>query len=384
MKVNLTRRIRLEDGSSPYCPVVMAANGRLKPDFVVVKGKEEYHPGGTFYLDWNQNGKRHRVWAGTDGAQALAKKHLQEGILAAQNTGVENVPALPSSRINTGRLLVHRVAVYLEGMRLTRKPRSYNAYKNALNYFMESCKKQTLEEIERGDLLKFSAYLRDEKNQSDRSVRNKFEHVMSFLKTEGIRGLVGKNDWPKYTEQDVEVYEKEELDKLFAVCDVEERLWWEFFLMTGMREQEAMHTYWRDVNFAAGTVRVTAKPERSWTPKTFVEREIPIPTKLVEALKEHKKRAERACPLVFPTAGCNVKLDFLDCLKAAAERAELDKNNFWLHKFRSTFCTWSLWAGVDLRTVQSWMGHTDIQSTMRYLKPQRSAQVRDKVNAIFA
>jgi hypothetical protein len=40
---------------------------------------------------------------------------------------------------------------------------------------------------------------------------------------------------------------------------------------------------------------------------------------------------------VFPTSGCNPKLDFLDCLKAVAERAELNKEDFWLHKFPSTF-----------------------------------------------
>jgi integrase/recombinase XerD len=53
-------------------------------------------------------------------------------------------------------------------------------------------------------------------------------------------------------------------------------------------------------------------------------------------------------------------------------------------KFRATFATWSLWAGVDLRTVQQWLGHSDMESTMRYLKPSRSQQVRDKVNEIFA
>jgi len=29
------------------------------------------------------------------------------------------------------------------------------------------------------------------------------------------------------------------------------------------------------------------------------------------------------------------------------------------------------------------MGHTDIESTMRYLKPNRSQAVRDKVNVMF-
>ena len=44
----------------------------------------------------------------------------------------------------------------------------------------------------------------------------------------------------------------------------------------------------------------------------------------------------------------------------------------------------ALWAGVDLRTVQQWLGHSDMESTMRYLKPSRSQQTRDKVNEIFA
>jgi site-specific recombinase XerD len=88
-------------------------------------------------------------------------------------------------------------------------------------------------------------------------------------------------------------------------------------------------------------------------------------------------------PLVFPTSGCKPKLDFLDCLKAVAQRAKLKPEGFWLHKFRATFATWSLWAGVDLRTVQQWLGHSDLESTMRYLKPSRSQQVRGKVNEIF-
>jgi integrase/recombinase XerD len=67
-----------------------------------------------------------------------------------------------------------------------------------------------------------------------------------------------------------------------------------------------------------------------------------------------------------------------------AERAGLDPDNFWLHKFRATFATKHLQAGVDLRTVQLWLGHKDLESTMRYLKPSRGQRVREKVNNTFA
>jgi integrase/recombinase XerD len=77
-------------------------------------------------------------------------------------------------------------------------------------------------------------------------------------------------------------------------------------------------------------------------------------------------------------------MNFLDDLKTVAERANLDQDNFWLHKFRATFATRHLWNGVDLRTVQMWLGHSDMESTMRYLKPSRSQTVKDKVNSTFS
>jgi integrase len=144
-----------------------------------------------------------------------------------------------------------------------------------------------------------------------------------------------------------------------------------------------MYAYWSDINPNRATVRVTHKTDRGWTPKAYKEREIPIPAKLVKSLKVWKTKADKTCNIVFPTAGCNPKLNFLDDLKAVAERAKLDPDNFWLHKFRATFATRHLWNGVDLRTVQLWLGHSDMESTMRYLKPSRSQAVKDKVNSTF-
>jgi len=285
---------------------------------------------------------------------------------------------------NGNRSVAAAVEDFLDETKLTKKPKTLAAYATALGYFTESCHKLNLEDIDRRDLLKFHAFLRDDKEQAPRSCWNKFATVMSFLKAQGIRGLVGKNDWPRFTEEEPEIYEQEELNKLLAKCDAEERLWYEFFLMTGMREQEVMYTYWSDVSLAGCTVRVSHNLDKGWTSKAYKEREIPIPSKVVKSLKACKATSDKSCSLVFPTAGCNPKLDFLDGLKAVAERAKLDKENFWLHKFRATFATWSLWAGVDLRTVQQWLGHSDMEPTMRYLKPSRSLHVRDKVNEIFA
>jgi integrase/recombinase XerD len=141
------------------------------------------------------------------------------------------------------------------------------AYKTALGYFRESCTKLHVEDVDRRDLLKYPAFLRDEKGLSPRSVSNKFDSVTGFLKGQGVRGIVSKNDRPRFTQEEPEIYEKEELDALFAVCDEEERLWFEFFLCTGLREQEVMYTYWTDINLTHATLRVTHKPVHGWSQK---------------------------------------------------------------------------------------------------------------------
>src|SRR5712692_720117 len=378
-EVNLTKRVQTSKGLR-YCPVVLAANGRVRPDLVIVNGKEERHPEGAYYLEWWERSKRIRLSVGKDAVDANARRLHKQAELNAVNNGVTVVP---ENGQNGHRSVAVAVTGFLDETKLTKKPKTLAAYSTALAYFQESCPKVYLGDIERGDLLRFSAFLRDEKEQSPRSVYNKFENLMTFLKAHGIRGLVGKNDWPRYVEEEPEVYEKDEVEKLFAVCDDEERLWYEFFLMTGMREQEVMHCSWADVNLSRSTITVRYKPEYGFSPKNYREREIPIPAKLITSLKAWKAKSDKTCGLVFPTAGCSPKLNFLDDLKAVAERANLQNGDFWLHKFRATFATWSLWAGVDLRTVQQWLGHSDMESTMRYLKPSRSQQVREKVNEIF-
>jgi len=160
-----------------------------------------------------------RSSVGKDAADASAMRLRKETEL---NNGDASVPEFAA---NGHKSVAAAVADYLQETELRKKPKTLAAYATALGYFRESCHRLNLEDIDRMDLLKFCAFLRDDKKQSPRSVYNKFESVMTFLKANGIRGLVGKNDWPRYTEEEPEMYEKEELSKLFAACDPKERLW---------------------------------------------------------------------------------------------------------------------------------------------------------------
>src|SRR6266849_919436 len=65
---------------------------------------------------------------------------------------------------------------------------------------------------------------------------------------------------------------------------------------------------------------------------------------------------------------------------AGAKRAKLDPTKFDLKTFRSTYATGMLRRGFDVRTVQHWMGHKSLETTMRYLAP--ATDVHDEVDLV--
>ena len=207
-----------------------------------------------------------------------------------------------------------------------------------------------------------------------------------------------KRDWPRYTETEPGVYTSEGIETFLARCNSWKRALFEFFWMTGFSEGEVMHVTWPDIDFWNHVVRVKAKPKLGFIPKDWEEREVPIPDRLLNSLRHHKTSAS-VNALVFATTNGGVVHNFLRQCKSVAWRAGLNCGlcdtrqghcakgpycqNWFLHKFRATFATMHLRAGVDLTTVQTWMGHKDLESTMRYLKPARDKEALRKVNATF-
>jgi len=369
----------------------MSVNGRVRPDWVVVDvktGREQRISGGTYYLDWTEpdggkggdgKGKRMRVAVGTSAVTAQNARLRKEAELKALARGIALVPSEDGAK----RSLPLAVEDFLEQVKLTRKEKTHEGYRIALGYFQASCSKRYVEDIEKLDLLKFMAFLRDEKKQAPRSVANKFACVSTFLTEHGIAKLVGKKDRPRFVDEQVEIYEHGELDKLLRVCTPYHRTLYDFLLMTGLREKEAMFCQWDDVNLSAGTVNVRWKAEYGFDPKGYKEREVPIPSKLVAILKKFKPKDAKGNELVFHTESGRPDTHMLRALKRNVGKAGLNRDDFYLHKFRATFATAHLAAGVDLRTVQQFLGHTNLESTIRYLKPARSESIRDKVNATF-
>jgi integrase/recombinase XerD len=390
MKVNITARVKLPDKGWSFCKIVYGGNNRIRPDWVIVDGKEEHHPEPKrYYLDFLVEGRRKRMAAGGTPAKAIEAAEKQNRILAARKAATVAGIDLPQdeteSNIPSGkRGLKQAVTDYLLEIQSHKKKKTHSAYSTALNYFLESCKKTTLEQITRNDLLAFKVYLRDKKDQTDRSQWNKFASVMSFLKSNGIRGLVGKNDWPVYTEEEVEIYSQDELDKFFAACTETENLWFKFFYGTAMREQEVMHCEWSWIDFEQKTATVRESKRFGWKPKAYKGRLILLSPSLMSLLKTWKEKSDSTCGLVFPTTGCKPKRNFLDEVKAIAERAGLNKKDFYLHKFRATRATRLLQGGMDIRSVMRVLGHSDMESALRYQGAQQNDVLQKQVSQLDA
>jgi integrase len=139
-----------------------------------------------------------------------------------------------------------------------------------------------------------------------------------------------------------------------------------------------MYLFWKDLNPKLRTVRVLSKPALKFFPKRWEEREVPVPVELAELLERHPVSIDS--PFVFPSPTGNREQTFLRRCKLIAERAGLDPEEFDLKTFRSTYATSMLRRGFDVRTVQHWMGHKSLETTMRYLAP--APDVHDRLDLI--
>jgi integrase/recombinase XerD len=161
---------------------------------------------------------------------------------------------------------------------------------------------------------------------------------------------------------------------------------WQFFLSTGFREDEVAHACYTDIDFKAMTIDVREKRQFNWEPKDKAERTVPVPDSLLERLSVRKSMHPGGW-LIFPNGGGNPQGHFLRILKERALSAGLNCGHctgtldgttvsckdaacceHWiLHRFRKTFATLHHANGVSARTIQVGLGHSDLETTLRYL-----------------
>ena len=349
----------------------------------IYKEAEIETPGGHFEVEWYEGKKRSRMNVGEQpggAVKALAKQKLK---LEAQAAGIAMIE--PGKSYGK-RSLRQAVDEFLAEKRRTKAKKTHQALKQVLEQFLQVCGRSYLEDIKRSDIMdKFVGALQAQ-GLADRTVYHRFACLISFLKANDVK-LVRLKDAPDYVEQEIRVYTQTDLDALFAACTPDQRLLFEFFLYTGCREGEVMHAEWNDLIDDCRILLIREKKQWDWKPKGRKERRVRIPDFLAQELKAASKLAKSS--LLFPNEETGKpEGHLLRKLKYVAKRAHLKATygNWTLHIFRHTFATMHLQSGVDARTVQKWMGHSELSTTQKYCDwlDAHSAEAGIKVNKTFA
>ena len=332
-------------------------------------------PEGRYYIDFYQRGKRRRRAAGQTAAEALEAVRRKRHELEGRALGIEG-----AEEEETARTAVHLAAKrYLASIEALKKPNTYRKYKAVLDRFVEFLPPNAdPKKISRDDLTDFMVVLKNKHKLDNNTVIHQMVIVAQFLKRYGKAGATKGIGLPERMISLPREYSDGDLKKFFDACTPAERVLFSTFLFSGFREQEVVHLCWPDLNFNLNTIRVTSKPDLGFWPKRWEEREVPVPKPLVELLQTHPRQGNSR--FVFPSPKGNREQNMLLRCKAIAKRAELDEGEFDLKTFRSTYATRMLRAGFDVRTVQHWMGHRSLETTMRYLAP--ATDVRDRLDKV--
>jgi len=367
------------DGKYPYLPAVVNGNGRIKPGMALVAGVERKVEG-SYYLRFTEDGQRRFGWAGDDAAEAVTMARKKEATLKAKAAGVAVKPymsEMPSERIK----LIDAIAEYKAETKEHKAHRTYLNYAHALDLFANGCPKTYVDEVGRSCIMAFAAALKKDGN-GERTVFNRFSYVYTFLKRHGKAGIVGKNDWPKYEETEAEIYSEDEVRKILAVCEtVAERALILFASGTGFRHGEIAHAEVGDIDFAEGTIQTRSKLKWKFTTKDHEQRIVPVGNSLLEVLKQHCPTLDDTKLFETSKGKPNTHLDRI--VVRIAKRAKVKVPSKPMHAFRALYATRLVRSGVDIYTVQRFLGHADIETTQGYLRAvkRNDPKLREQVNA---
>jgi integrase len=391
-KVGLVRRVKTETGWK-YFPAAYAANGRVKPGVAIVASMEVKHKIGHYALRFYEGSRlRFESLTGITPAGSESRRLKKEAQLSvakdAKKADVQIVPPDPKQKKLADQLVLFIADALGRGAE-----EAAEVNKRACDEFLAITGKEYADEINEHVIKQYHREM-SRRGRSKRTLHNRDANVKSFLRYCGC-DTKGLPKPPKYDKTMPEIYTDDELSSLFrSITDPKHNLLYRLLLGTGLREQEAMYLEWDDVHTQTKTLRVHSKPNWDFRVKDFEERSLPLSEDLLARLLKYKARYPAGKGPIFDRSGqpdghmlrtlkrlareaglgCGV------CDGCKAERTECER--WYLHKFRATYCTKLLRSGLDLRTVQQMMGHSDLTSTMRYLRPAENEQTQARINTI--
>jgi len=160
------------------------------------------------------------------------------------------------------------------------------------------------------------------------------------------------------------------------------------FLATGMRRGELIHLRWCDIDMPNHLININNQD--TFHTKNFLPRTIGLKQKLYETFqniqsknnekfKEENKNPEDQF-IFISSEGLPYTSSVLQKTWMKV-RKELGIN-YRLHDFRHTFCSYLILRGVDIKTVQMLMGHSDVRTTMQIYSHVQTVHLQKAVEKL--
>ena len=221
-------------------------------------------------------------------------------------------------------------------------------------------------EITRELIVQFGVSLR---KPAPLTLRRKYACISSFFGFLQDMGYAHSNParrlpLPRVSEY-VPVFLSEEMaQQLIAAADT---TWTKamvvLLLSTGIRRSEAVGITLDDLNLEERQLLIRGKGDK--------ERVVPITDQAVEAIQAylpHRTKTESRHLFVSAWKGQPIHGRCINrMLKTVIQKAGMAGQGITPHKLRHTFATHLIRNGVDIRTVQELLGHSEIETTARYL-----------------
>jgi integrase len=254
------------------------------------------------------------------------------------------------------------------------KPSAIREYERALrNRILPELGPIRLSEIQRFDLQRLvNEMLAANRNPS--TIRNMLMPLRVIYRKALEDGVVSVNPTERLRLPAVRgtrdrVASPREADQLLAALAVEDRALWATAAYAGVRAGELQALRWSDVDLASGILRI----ERAWDGKAgvFIEpksragrRSIPIATVLRDYLIEHKLRSPWNEGLVFGRSAGSPFNYWSTVERAKKAWKDAGLTSIGLHECRHTFASLMIAAGVNAKTLSTYMGHSSVSITL--------------------
>jgi site-specific recombinase XerD len=172
-----------------------------------------------------------------------------------------------------------------------------------------------------------------------------------------------------------DILTKREILRVFSACDTDtilgfrDRVCFEIFYGAGLRRSELANLKTSDIRFKKQIIFIEQAKNKK-------DRFVPINEICLKYCENYIKyiRPKLINPkfnipnLILSYSGKAIPPDtFNDLLAPAIKKANL-KKKITLHSFRHTFATHLIQSGMPLRYVQELLGHTNLDTTIRYLQ----------------